>query len=161
MNNLVDAKHGLMLSETHGGEAARLVMSMLTTTRRIDAACAEMLSRYGLSEGLFAALLAVNASPGISPGSLASRISVTRATITGLVDGLAKRGLLERAVDPMDRRSQTIRITGAGGSLVEELSIVYATWMEQLTKGISSQQRDAVFETLDLVQGNVRRGAES
>ncbi|AIY02769.1 hypothetical protein ART_3170 [Arthrobacter sp. PAMC 25486] len=137
------------------------MMSLLTTTRQIDAACATMLSRHGLSEGLFAALLAVHASPGITPGALASQILVTRATVTGLVDGLTKRGLLERAADPTDRRSQTLHATGAGGTLVQELSAVYATWMEQLTTGISNHQRNAAFEMLDTVQRNVRRGEES
>ena len=45
-------------------EAARLVMTVLTTARRIDAACAELLARHDLSEGRLAALLAVSAEPG-------------------------------------------------------------------------------------------------
>lgn len=158
MNNLVDAKHALMLSETGGGEPARLVMSLLTTTRQIDAACAGLLSGHGLSEGLFAALLAVKANPGITPGKLAGQLSVTRATVTGLVDGLSRRGLLERAADPADRRSQTLLVTGAGETLAQGLSAIYARWLEQLTKGISQRQCTAIFQTLDAVQANVRRG---
>lgn len=158
MNVLMDAKHTLMLSETGGGEQARLVMSLLTTTRRIDAACAALLSRHGLSEGLFAALLAVKSNPGITPGGLASEISVTRATVTGLVDGLARRDLLQRTADPADRRSQTLQLTGAGATLVQELSAIYSTWMEQLTAGITDQQRHTVFGVLGAVQANVRGG---
>lgn len=161
MNNLIDAKHDLMLSETGGGDPARLMMSLLTTTRQIDAACATLLARHGLSEGLFAALLAVRANPGIAPGSMAKQLLVTRATVTGLVDGLAKRGLLERAADPADRRSQTLHVTGAGELLVDGLSKVYSTWMDQLATGISDEQFNALFETLEAVQGNVRRGETS
>lgn len=160
MNNLVDSKHSLLLTESGGGEQARLVMSLLTTTRRIDAACAAVLARHGLSEGLFAVLLAVNASPGIAPRSLASQLLVTRATVTGLVDGLTKRGLLRRATDPEDRRSQMLHVTGAGAALASELSSIYAAWMNQLTAGISKEQRDAAFDILDVVQANVRRGGE-
>lgn len=157
MNNLVDTKHALMLSEAGGGEPARLVMSLLSTTRQIDAACAALLSRYGLSEGLFAALLAINANPGITPGNLASQLLVTRATVTGLIDGLSKRNLVKRAAAPEDRRSQLLHVTASGSTLVGTLSTIYGTWMEQLTVGISSQQRTTVFEALDRVQGNVRR----
>lgn len=160
MNNLVDAKHNLMLSEAGGGEAARLVMTLLTTTRQIDAACAILLSRHGLSEGLFAALLAVKANPGITPGALAAQILVTRATVTGLVDGLSRRNLVERTADLADRRSQTLRVTGAGATLVQELSTIYAMWLEHLTVGITEQQRQAAFGVLDTVQLNVRGGLE-
>lgn len=158
MNNLMDAKHQLLLTQTGGGEPARLVLSLLTTTRKIDAACAELLSRHGLSEALFTALLAVNTHPGITPGKLADQILVTRATVTGLLDGLAKRGLLERTADPSDRRSQTLQATTAGARLVDELSTIYATWMEQLTTGITEQQRTLTLQLLKTLQDNIDPG---
>lgn len=60
MINMIGVKQELLLSRKLGNdEAARLVMTVLTTARRIDAACAELLARHDLLEGRLAALLAV------------------------------------------------------------------------------------------------------
>lgn len=64
MINMIGVKQELLLSRLGNDEAARLVMTVLTTARRIDAACAELLARHDLSEGRLAALLAVSAEPG-------------------------------------------------------------------------------------------------
>lgn len=46
--------------------------------------------------------------------ALAERLTVTRPSITALTDGLVGRGLVERRVDPADRRRVTHALTPAG-----------------------------------------------
>jgi DNA-binding MarR family transcriptional regulator len=48
---------------------------------------------------------------------LAQALSCTRATITGIVDTLERKGLVNRAPHPTDRRSQLVRLTQAGKEL--------------------------------------------
>jgi DNA-binding MarR family transcriptional regulator len=50
----------------------------------------------------------------MSPSELGSRLIVTRATITGLVDSLERRGLATRTANPNDRRSVIVSITPDG-----------------------------------------------
>ena len=50
----------------------------------------------------------------MSPSELGKRLIVTRATVTGLVDSLEKRGYVRRSAHPSDRRSQIIELTPAG-----------------------------------------------
>lgn len=94
MINMIGVKQELLLSRLGNDEAARLVMTVLTTARRIDAACAELLARHDLLEGRLAALLAVSAEPGVTPRVLGDRLEVTSATVTGLLDRLERDRLV-------------------------------------------------------------------
>ena len=50
---------------------------------------------------------------------LADELACTRATTTGIVDTLEKKGLVVRAPHPEDRRSMLVRLTEGGRSLLQ------------------------------------------
>ncbi len=158
MNNTIGIKQELLLSRLGGGEAARLVMTVLTTARRIDAGCAELLTRHDLSEGRLAALLAVSAEPGVTPRALGDRLEVTSATVTGLLDRLERDGLIERQPHARDRRTHTLTTTTAGEQLISELVPVYANWLHQLGAGIGPTERNCTALVLAAVQQNLTVG---
>ena len=57
----------------------------------------------------------------ISPSELGDRLIVTRATVTGLLDSLERRGFVRRSANPVDRRSLLAEITPAGLDVVAAL----------------------------------------
>lgn len=158
MSNAIGIKQELLLSRLGGGEAARLVMTILTTARRIDASCAELLTRHDLSEGRLAALLAVSAEPGVTPRALGDRLEVTSATVTGLLDRLERDGLIERQPHVSDRRTHTLTTTRAGEQLISELVPVYADWLHQLGAGIGPAEHNCTALVLAAVQQNLAVG---
>ncbi len=155
MSNTVGTKQELLLSRLGHEEAARLVMTVLTTAQRIDAACAELLARYDLSEGRLAALLAAADGPGITPRMLGDRLDVTSATVTGLLDRLERDGLIQRQPHATDRRTYTITTTAAGDTLIAGLVPVYADWLRQLGTGIGTAERGTATLVLAAVQQNL------
>lgn len=158
MISLVGAKQQLLLSRVGGGDAARLVMALLTTARRIDAECAALLSGHDLSEGRLAVLLAVSQEPGITPAALAAQLEVTRATVTGLLDGLEAQDLLFRATAEGDRRTLCIRTTTAGERLVESLTPVYANWLNGLVGDIGNEDRAATVRVMESITRALSEG---
>ena len=67
---------------------------------------------------------------------LASACNCTRATITGLVDGLEHKGLVERNANPDDRRSLLATLTDEGRAMQQEtpsLEKIYAECCSGLT----------------------------
>lgn len=57
----------------------------------------------------------------MSPSVLSDRLIVTRATVTGVLDSLERRGFVQRSANPSDRRGQIAEITPAGLEVVQEL----------------------------------------
>src|SRR5215210_3904865 len=80
------------------------------------AAFERYLGRRGMSQGKFTVLALLNREPekGVLPSELADRAGVTRSTITGLLDGLEREGLITREGHADDRRKAVVRLTPAG-----------------------------------------------
>ncbi len=57
----------------------------------------------------------------MAPSELGERLIVTRATVTGLLDSLERRGFVHRSANPADRRSLLVEITPAGLSVLHAL----------------------------------------
>jgi DNA-binding MarR family transcriptional regulator len=55
------------------------------------------------------------------PSELGDRLIVTRATVTGLVDSLERRGLVRRTPHPSDRRSLIVEITPEGLKVLAQI----------------------------------------
>lgn len=156
MNDLVGVKQRLLLDRIGDDPAARLVLALHTTTRRIDAACARLLAEHQLSEGRLAALLAVVDEPGLSPRGLADRLDVTTATVTGLLDGLERAGLIERRAHETDRRARVLVPTAEGEQLAATLTPIYADWLGQLADGIGPEAFEVIEQVLATLQANLR-----
>lgn len=78
------------------------------------------LGQWGLSLArlrMLAVLLA-SGEDGVTPSALAGQGGVTRATVTGLVDGLEHDGLVVRIKHPGDRRSFHVHLTPKGRELI-------------------------------------------
>jgi MarR family transcriptional regulator, negative regulator of the multidrug operon emrRAB len=57
----------------------------------------------------------------INPSSLAQKLGVTRATMTGLLDGLHKKGLIERRAQASDRRKVGVLLTAGGRRTLDNI----------------------------------------
>ncbi len=85
----------------------------------------DALEPYGLSEGKFYVLVDLFSEDLLghdapSPSEIADHLGVTRATITGLLDGLERDDFLERHPDSKDRRALTVHMTDKARRFLDE-----------------------------------------
>jgi DNA-binding MarR family transcriptional regulator len=78
--------------------------------RRFD----EALRPVGLTNGQFSLLMSLNRPVPPAMGSVASLLAMDRTTLTAALKPLERRGLIEIAGDPADRRSRLLKLTPAG-----------------------------------------------
>jgi DNA-binding MarR family transcriptional regulator len=82
--------------------------------------------------------------PGILPGQLASILHVHPSTVTGILERLARRGLLVRDLDPRDRRRARLGLTAKGRTLdIAATGTVEAAVSETLSSLAPAKIRDA------------------
>jgi DNA-binding MarR family transcriptional regulator len=100
------------------GEVTELLLGIGYTLRqRFDAE----VGRLGLTPATARALLELDADHPSPARDLAAQLDCERSNVTGLVDRLAEAGLVERRVDPEDRRVKTLVVTEAGRRMQDRL----------------------------------------
>jgi len=82
--------------------------------RRFD----EALRPVGLTSGQFSLLNALNRPEPPAIGPVARLLAMDRTTLTAALRPLERDGLVVIAVDPDDRRSRLLRLTGKGRSVL-------------------------------------------
>lgn len=91
-----------------------IVRSLRRIIRAVGLYSRELLRRRNLTAPQLATLRQLRRSGPLSAGELARGISVSQATVTGIVDRLEQRNLLTRARDSEDRRRVVIDLTELG-----------------------------------------------
>ena len=92
---------------------------LLVVMRRMHEHFEERISEFDLNPALAFSLRALDEP--VPQRGLADVLHCDPSHITGIVDRLEKRGLVERAVDPDDRRIKNISVTDAGRQLRTEM----------------------------------------
>lgn len=141
-------------------EGIRLCFQTLSLATAIDRDCALLLAPHGLSEGRFVLLFLLDAAPdGLAPNTLAERAGVTRATVTGLLDGLEREQLIERHADANDRRALCIRLTRQGKHVAKTVFEQHGRWIAGLYGNLSAPERKQLAALLGKVAGNLEGAA--
>ena len=102
---------------------------------------------FDLTSVQFAALDGIAQQAGIDQASLAASISFDRATIGGVIDRLALKGLVNRVVSAQDRRARQLHLTPAGEQLLAASRPVVQALQAQILAPLSAAERSA-FLTL-------------
>jgi DNA-binding MarR family transcriptional regulator len=114
--------------------------------RRFDAA----LRPFGLTNGQFSLMVALNQPEPPLIGRLAPFLGMDPSTLTAAVKPLARRGLLTIEPDAADRRSRRLRITPEGVALMRQAIEVWRlehTALEaELPSGTGQALRDALHK---------------
>jgi DNA-binding MarR family transcriptional regulator len=92
----------------------------------------------------------------MAPSEIGDRLIVTRATVTGLLDSLERRGFVRRTAHPSDRRSLIVQITAEGLKVLTEVRTI-VHWQE---KDWLSSLSDAELRRLITLLHRVQRALE-
>ncbi len=138
-------------------ESVQALVKLLRTGSDLLTGFEKMLGTYGLSQGRFLILVILNRTPKapLTPSGLAKNLGVTRATMTGLVNGLEKDELITRQADPVDKRKQHIQLTARGIHRLESILPDYYTRVNGLMQGLTLDQKITLIALLETVDAGI------
>ncbi|MBE9636718.1 MarR family winged helix-turn-helix transcriptional regulator [Salipiger mangrovisoli] len=106
----------------------RFGFAFVTLARQWHRVVDKRLAEAGLTDATWRPLVHLaEGGDGISQRDLAARIGLDTSTLVRLLDLLESRGLVERRIDPSDRRARRIHLTGDGRT---ELANIRAMLLE-------------------------------
>src|SRR4051794_10800840 len=100
------------------GEAWMLMHRLMSSERQRFMAIA---AEFDLSPGQAAALQRLEPGEPVAMGRLAAALRCDNSNVTGLVDRLEERGLVERQTGERDRRVKQLAVTERGAAVREQL----------------------------------------
>lgn len=111
----------MSLSERHSGVTLMIVDIARLLRRRFEAALAEVDTGLTVAEARTLAIVWRNS--GLRQAALAERMNVEPMTLVGYLDALEAQDLIQRSVDPNDRRAKLITLTPNADPVLEKIEI--------------------------------------
>ena len=96
-----------------GGPDGNVVLDLFVLHQRVGDLMEVALDGTGVRPAEYAVYSQL-AAAALTPRELSARLGVTPSTLTGLLEGLARRDHIVRERDPADGRSYRVRLTDAG-----------------------------------------------
>jgi DNA-binding MarR family transcriptional regulator len=103
----------------------------------------------------FALLRAVSVAEGQSQQAIGERLQIPPSRMVAFVDTLERRGLLERRLNPNDRRARELHLTQDGHELLSRAFVLAAELERELCADLGSQEREQLLELLARVGSRV------
>jgi DNA-binding MarR family transcriptional regulator len=103
---------------------------------------------FDLTPVQYAALAAIKINPGVDQVTLAGLIAYDRTTITGVVDRLVQKGLLERHASRRDRRARELQITDAGKRTLRAMTPAVEAAQRSMLRGLTEKEADTLMRLL-------------
>jgi DNA-binding MarR family transcriptional regulator len=132
-------------------------LHLLRVATDLSIALDSCLSKHGLLQGRWWVLILLMREDNktSTPSTLADKAGVSRATMTGLIDGLEQNGLVERVFDQDDRRSVFIRLTASGQAKLDTVMPDYYQRLRDCMQGLDETRRRQLNAILDTINAGI------
>lgn len=125
------------------------VMRELTTAyQTVVSYDASQLRRYALTPAQADVIVALGEKAYLSCRQLAEESLVTRGTLSGVLDRLENRGLLERTPSRQDRRKILVRLTRRGKALFEDVFPDRVSCIAERFDRLDEDRQDSIVHAL-------------
>jgi DNA-binding MarR family transcriptional regulator len=127
------------------------LLPLIVKNLRIPTLLEDVRPSLGISQTLVLHALQRAPGDGISMGDLADEVGVSVPTTTGLVDRLAREGLVERRAHPSDRRVVLVALTDEGCRVARRAAAYLAEMMGKLLADLEAGEREGLAHAFERV----------
>jgi DNA-binding MarR family transcriptional regulator len=128
-------------------------LHLLRVATDLSIALDACLSKHQLLQGRWWVLILLmrEESKTSTPSILAEKAGVSRATMTGLIDGLEQSNLVARIYTKDDRRSVQIKLTEAGQAKLDVVMPDYYRRLRKCMQALDGNKREQLQQVLELI----------
>ncbi len=132
-------------------------VNLLRASSDLSAALDNLLAQHNLLQGRWWVLVLLMRQEDFTstPTDLAEKAGVTKASMTGFIDGLEREGLVVRLQDTLDRRKLLIRLTRAGQQKMDAVTPDYCKKVQALMSCLTPERRDAMLGAVKDLAANI------
>jgi DNA-binding MarR family transcriptional regulator len=112
---------------------------------------AERLAALDLAPPQAGILRIIASTPGLSQQAVAQQLGTPPSRLVALIDGLERRGLIERRRNPDDRRHHALYLTEEGGRFMGRMELVELAHEDAICAGLDDDERARLTALLQRV----------
>jgi MarR family 2-MHQ and catechol resistance regulon transcriptional repressor len=151
---------------THGQKYAHfhwpskeVFLTFIYTYHRLGETMEDLFNQHGLSRASFNALMILSrsASKGCIQQELSQLLLVSRANVTGIVNGLVRQELASRNEHPGDRRAYIVKISKKGEEVLDVLVPQYNKKEVELLSCLDASQKKCLKSLLEQIQEGIQK----
>ncbi len=121
-----------------------LLRELVRTYQAFERYSAAHIHQLDLTPAQFDVLATLGNTSGMSAKELGQRTLITKGTLTGVVDRLLGKGLVQRLPDPTDGRAQIVRLTPLGQQTFERVFPAHGAHIGAAFARVPQDQLDAL-----------------
>ena len=139
---------GRVVKDDH--QSLKVWLRLLSCSTQIETTIRKRLRQEaGITLARFDFMAQLHRHPdGLTMSVLSKYLMVTGGNVTGLADELEKEKLVERIVEPHDRRSSRVTMTKKGRRLFDKLAATHESWIVGMFAGMTSGDIRQLHELL-------------
>jgi DNA-binding MarR family transcriptional regulator len=135
------------------------LQALVQCYQAFEAFSAADIRTQGLTPPQFDIVATLGNTAGMTATELGEKTLITKGTLTGVVDRLVDRGLVERVAHGSDRRCQIIRLTPSGEVLFARVFPAHLAYMAECFAGTDAAEHKRWQADLRALEQVFRKGS--
>lgn len=111
----------------------------------------ENLSKFDITPGQYGVLACLWRDETLTPKEISQILRVENSTISGVLDRMEKRGLVNRVLDPHDRRSIRVEVSEKGLKIKNGVQKMIEDLNDVVLQDFSAKERKELLDLLSRV----------
>jgi DNA-binding MarR family transcriptional regulator len=128
--------------------------------RAMDSHSRYLAQHHGLTGPQALVLRELGRLRDVPAGQLAHTAGLSQATLTGILDRLTRKNLVERRRDPLDGRRVLVRLTAAGSALAQAPPPLFRESFLEQFGSLEDWERGLILSSLQRVAGMMERASD-
>jgi MarR family transcriptional regulator, 2-MHQ and catechol-resistance regulon repressor len=126
--------------------------NLVSTYQAFERYSAPHIKAMGLTMTQFDVIATLGNQPPMTCKELGEKTLVTKGTLTGVLERLEVKGIVERKINPEDGRSQKIGLTQSGQMIFAKIFPEHLEYLDQAFKKLSTDQLKQVEDSLNILK---------
>lgn len=134
-----------------------LLREIVKSYQAFDNYSAPHIKSMHLTPPQFDVIATLGNQPPMTCKTLGDKTLITKGTLTGILDRLESKGMIERKANEDDARSQKIALTAAGQAIFEHTFPTHMQHLEKAFKQLSPQQMVDLTSSLKQLRESIEK----
>ena len=133
---------------------ANLTFNLLAICQEKEARLAK---KHGLYQAEFKCLRQFGAYESVNNKQISKQMNLSPSRLTRVIDGLVRKGYMQREIDKSDRRAMKITLSEKGNILTEKLNKDFIDIHYEILQDIDTSQHDSLITAMEHLHSAIER----